>query len=125
MQHHHKFKILKNSGHQLNTSVFVLLSLFFIHMIGAKFLGISGFSQKALQFSSKNFLFLIPVSVISIYLIKKFKHSSNYILLTFMFMVWGSSFWILYLTHLDKILLGLVFFEVLLSFYFYQMWFLV
>jgi hypothetical protein len=122
MQHQHKLKILKNSGHQLNTSIFVLLSMVFLHMIAAKFLGISGLSPKSLQFSYKNFLFLPPISVLTIYLIRKFKHSSTYVLLFYMVLIWSASFWVLYLTHLDKILLGLVFFEVLLSFYFFQLW---
>ena len=122
MQHQNKLKILKNSGHQLNTSIFVLLSLVFLHMIAAKFLGISGLSPKSLQFSLKNFLFLPPVSIFTIYLVRKFKHSSTYVLLFYMVLVWSASFWVLYLTHLDKILLGLVFFEVLLSFYFFQLW---
>jgi len=122
MQPKDKLRILKNSGHQLNTSIFVLLSLIFLHMISAKFLGISGLSQKALQFSLKNFLFIPPVSLLSIFLIRKFKHSSSYMLLFHMILIWSCSFWVLYLTHLDKVLLGLVFFEVLLSFYFYQLW---
>ncbi|MFZ4712837.1 MAG: hypothetical protein ACOYL6_03945 [Bacteriovoracaceae bacterium] len=122
MQALHRLKILKNSGHQLNTSIFVLLSMVFLHMIGAKHLEISGFSPRSLEFSLKNFIFYPPLALICIYSIRKFRAYSSNFLLFYMGLIWAGAFWILYLSHLDKVLLGLIFFEVLISFYFYLLW---
>ncbi len=118
----HKLTILQNSGHPKNTTIFVFLSLVFLHMIGAKYLEVSGFSFKSIQFTLKHFSFFLPISIMLVASVRRFKSYSNQFFLIYLSLVWVAALWILYLSHLDKVLLALIFFNILISFYFYQLW---
>lgn len=114
-------KIVKSSYEYRNTILFIILSLIFVSSIDAiahgEFLFAKVFLTKVLL---SNYLIFL-VGFLSLYFVIKFLRFSEWIMLTFLILVVGKSFYFLTFSF-NKLILGLDFLYLFFAFYFFTSW---